>query len=394
MVPRRIRIGLVGARAAAETHVMAMAHLLGTRAEVVAVAAATRASAETFARRHGIPVAVDDYRALVERTDVDCVDVCCPNDLHHEVALAAARAGKHVIVEKPLTGYFGADGERIDAIPRERMLAGALANADAVLEACRQAGVTLCYAENIVYAPAVGKLKRLLEVGGGALLDLRAEEAHSGSVAPYSRRWRSSGGGSLLRMGSHPVGVVLHLKHHEGRRRGGRPIRARAVAAEVAGLMRLPDVAGLPRFIKTRAEDVEDWSVAVITFEDGTMATVHANDITLGGVRNTLTAYLTNGVVQANINPNNAVTAFAPDAAVWGDEYITEKVETKAGWQFPSPEEDWMRGYPQELEDFVDAIRERREPLAGALLAREVVEVIYAGYLAAATGRRVELARP
>ena len=79
---------------------------------------------------------------------------------------------------------------------------------------------------------------------------------------------------------------------------------------------------------------------------------------------------------------------------MWGDTYITEKVETKAGWQFPSPEEDWMRGYPQELEDFVDAIAARRPPLSGATLARDVVEVIYAGYLSAATGRRVELTRP
>jgi hypothetical protein len=92
---------------------------------------------------------------------------------------------------------------------------------------------------------------------------------------------------------------------------------------------------------------------AVVTFEDGTKATVHANDITLGGVRNSVTAYLTNAVVQASITPNTAVAAYAPEAAVWGDAYISEKVETKAGWQFPSPEEDWMRGYPQELEDFV-----------------------------------------
>jgi len=52
-----------------------------------------------------------------------------------------------------------------------------------------------------------------------------------------------------------------------------------------------------------------------------------------------------------------------------------------------------MRGYPQELADFVDAIRARREPLSGARLARDVVEVIYAGYVSAATGRRVELGR-
>jgi predicted dehydrogenase len=138
-------------------------------------------------------------------------------------------------------------------------------------------------------------------------------------------------------------------------------------------------------------EDVEDWSVAVITFEDGTKATVHATDVSLGGVKNLVTAYLTTAVVQVNINPNSAVVAYAPDGAVFKDEYLTEKVETKAGWQFPSPDEDWMRGYPQELEDFVDAIRERREPVSGGDLAREVVEVIYAGYLSAERGCRVDL---
>ena len=50
-----------------------------------------------------------------------------------------------------------------------------------------------------------------------------------------------------------------------------------------------------------------------------------------------------------------------------------------------------MRGYPQELEDFVEAIRTRREPLSGGALARDVVEVIYAGYLSSATGRRVKV---
>jgi hypothetical protein len=70
-----------------------------------------------------------------------------------------------------------------------------------------------------------------------------------------------------------------------------------------------------------------------------------------------------------NLRPLRSLKAeVTADGAVGGDEYITEKVETKAGWQFPSSEEDWMRGYPQEL------------------------EVIYAGYLSAATGRRAELA--
>jgi predicted dehydrogenase len=381
-------VGIVGARFAADLHAVNYRPLIPARVRLAAVCARTRSDAETLAKHHDIPRVFADVRALIDCPDVDVVDICSTTDSHHEIAIAAARAGKHVIVEKPLTGFFGAAD-----VDRATMLEVALRHADAVLEAVAAAGVTLCYAEDFVYAPPVAKLRRLLDVSGGTIMELRAEESHSGSHAAYARHWRTAGGGALLRMGSHPVGVVLHLKHHEGLRRHGRPIRARSVIADVAQLTRLPDVAGRTPHLRTAVDDVEDWSVAVVTFEDGTKATVHSNDITLGGVRNVVTAYLTNAVVQANITPNTTVAAYAPDAAVWGEEYISEKVETKAGWQFPSPEEDWMRGYPQELADFADAIRDRREPLSGGLLAREVVEVIYAGYLSAASGRRVELSR-
>lgn len=380
-------IGIVGARFAAELHAVNYRPLRGSRVELAAVCARTREEAEAFARRHGIARVFTDYRELAGCPDVEVVDVCATTDVHHEIAIAAARAGRHLIVEKPLTGYFG------DATdPPQRMLDTALANADAVLDAVARAGVTLCYAEDFVYAPPVAKLRRLMDADGGVVLELRAEESHSGSHAAYARRWRTAGGGSLLRMGSHPVGVVLQLKRHEGEVRGGRPIRPVSVLADTARLTALPGVAGRAPFLRAAPEDVEDWAVAIITFEDGTKATVHSNDVTLGGVRNVVTAYLTNGVVHANITPSTTVMAYAPDASVWGDEYISEKVETKAGWQFPAPEEDWMRGYPQELEDFVDAIRERREPRSGGALARDVVEVIYAGYLSAATGRRVAVA--
>jgi predicted dehydrogenase len=381
-------IGIVGARFAADLHAVNYKPLVPTRVRLAAVCSRTPVDAEKFARHHDIPRVFGDVRDLVECAEVDVVDICSTTDSHHEIAVAAARAGKHVIVEKPLTGFFGAA-----SVDRNVMLETALRNSDAVLDAVAKAGVSLCYAEDFVYAPPVAKLRRLVDASGGTILELRAEESHSGSHAAYARRWQSAGGGALLRMGSHPVGVVLHLKHYEGQRRRGRPIRASSVVADVAQLTRLPDVAGRTPHHRTAVEDVEDWSVAIVTFEDGTKATVHSNDITLGGVRNVVTAYLTNAVVHANITPNTTLAAYAPEAAVWGDEYISEKVETKAGWQFPSPDEDWMRGYPQELADFVDAIRERREPLSGGLLAREVVEVIYAGYLSAASGRRIDLAR-
>jgi predicted dehydrogenase len=354
------------------------------------VSSRTRERAEAFARRFGIPHVDADPRSLLDRHDVHLVTLPVVTSLHHTFAVAAAEAGKHVVVEKPLTGCF----VEAAAMPRRAMLAEALRNADGVLEACRKNRVTLGYAENFVYAPPMAKLRRLLAQGGGTLLDLRAEESHSGSHAAYARRWATAGGGSLLRMGSHPIGAVIHLKHWEGQRRRGVPIRVRSVVAEVGHLTRTPAFQAEPRkWLVHDWHDVEDWSAAILTFEDGTRATVLATDVSLGGVKNLVTAYCSNGVVEVNINPNTALRIYAPDGGVWGDEYISEKVETRAGWQYPSPDEDWMRGYPQEMADFVAAVQEGREPLAGALLARETVEVIYAAYVAAEEGRRVDLPR-
>jgi predicted dehydrogenase len=102
-------------------------------------------------------------------------------------------------------------------------------------------------------------------------------------------------------------------------------------------------------------------------------------------------AYLSNAVVRVNMSSNTAVEVYAPDSGVFGDEYLVEKLETKAGWNFPSPDEDWERGYPQELKDFIEAILEDREPLSGLGLAEEVVNVIYSAYLSAEKGERVSL---
>src|SRR5262249_37680441 len=197
---------------------------------------------------------------------------------------------------------------------------------------------------------AVAKLKRLLEGSGASLLDLRAEEAHSGSIAAYSRRWRTSGGGSLPRMGAHPIAAALHPQHLDGRPPGGPPVPAPSVVGDAGALTRLPRVRAEPRaYLQTGWEDVEDWACALVTFEDGTRGTVVASDVSLGGVKNLVTAYMSSGVAQIAINPNTGMQLYAPDAGIWGSEYVSEKVETRAGWQFPNPVEHWMRGYAEEL---------------------------------------------
>ncbi|OGB88708.1 MAG: hypothetical protein A3H39_13875 [candidate division NC10 bacterium RIFCSPLOWO2_02_FULL_66_22] len=390
-----VRIGMVGARYGATVHLQNLAALRGTRVQVTGICSQSRESAEACARRFEIPFVTTDLAALLDRKDVDAVDLCVPNALHHAFAIQAAEAGKHVIVEKPLTGYFGEPGDPEpigDRVPRAKMRAGARKNVAAVLEAVRRNRVTLGYAENWVYAPPVEKLRRLIQVSGGAILDLRAEENHSGSHSPYSRQWRHAGGGTLLRMGVHPVGAVLHLKAFEGQVNHGRPIRPVSVVADVAPLMRLETARrGQQKWIPADPEDVENWGSILIAFDDGTRAVVSVTDAGLGGLQEKVSVYMTNAVLHANLAQNTAVQAYAPDGAIFGDEYFTEKLETKAGWSFPSPDEDWFRGYPQEMRDFVDAIREGRQPLAGLSLAADCIEVIYAAYLSAEEGRRVQL---
>ena len=363
--------------------------------EVVAVAATSEKSAARFAEAFRVPKTYTDYRKLVEDPDVDVVDVCLPTDLHEEAIIAAAEAGKHVICEKPLTGYFGKDldEERVgDKVSRETMLREAMESCQKIRRAVERNNVTFCYAEDWIYAPPFVKLKRMVDVSRGVVMDIRAEESHSGSHAAYSRKWKTSGGGSLARLGSHPIGAALHLKHCEGQITEGAPIQGASVIAAVGRHTHIPAYRKTPqKWMVSDWEDVEDWSSLIIEFEDSTHAVIMSTDGMLGGTRNTMEVYLSNAVVRTNMSSNTAVEVYAPDSGVFGDEYLVEKVETKAGWNFPSPDEDWERGYPQELEDFIEAILENREPVSGLDLADEVVNVIYSGYLSAEKGERVAL---
>ena len=79
------------------------------------------------------------------------------------------------------------------------------------------------------------------------------------------------------------------------------------------------------------------------------------------------------------------------ETEVLGGTYLREKLETHAGWSQPSPDEDWMQGYPGEMQDFAEAIVHNRPPRSDARLGRDVLVVIYGAYVAAASGRRVDL---
>ncbi len=390
----RVRIGMVGTGLAGRLHLNNYAKLRGLKVDIVALCSKDPDLA-TYARTYNIPEYYDDFRRLLERDDIDVIDLCTPTDMHEAFCIETARAGKHMICEKPLTGYFGKDREEEyvgHAVSKRLMLQETLRGCDRVAQAVAENKVKFMYAENWIYAPPLAKLKSLIKTSKGTIMDIRAEQSHSGSAAAYSRKWKTSGGGALMRLGAHPVGGALHLKHYEGMLKYGKPIRPKSVTAEVGQHTKIDSfIKETKKYLVSAWEDVEDWGVMVITFEDRSTATVFSSDGVLGGVRNTLNIYLSNAVVNVNMNPHDVLEVYAPEPHIFGDEYIAEKLETKAGWNFPSPDEDWVRGYPQELEDFVDAVMFDREPVSGMDLARDTVEAIYAAYQSAEEGKRIEL---
>ena len=388
---KKIRVGMVGCGFVSELHMYAFRRVYGVDVEVVAVAARGD-HVEEFAGRHQIPTAYRSFADLIADGEIDVVDICTPPNLHAAMIVEAMRAGKHVICEKPFAGYFGREGDRTPIgkhVPKALMYERVLEEMDKTAAAIKKTGRLFMYAEDWVYAPAVTKTAEIIKATKDKILFMKAEESHSGSHAAHAAQWSMTGGGSLIRMGCHPLSTVLYLKQVEGKARGER-IAVAGVTADVG------NVAACLKphereFIKAKPVDVEDWGMLTLTFSDGTKSTVFSGDMIMGGVRNLIETYTSGGALFANITPNNHMMSYLTDEEKLAGVYITEKVDRKTGWQFVCLEEEWTRGYLQEIQDFMECVSVGREPRADLALAFETIKVSYAGYWSAEEGRRIAL---
>ncbi|MFF9489044.1 Gfo/Idh/MocA family protein [Streptomyces sp. NPDC014676] len=157
---------------------------------------AVRAAAD----RHGWAETETDWRALVERDDVDLVDICTPGDSHAEIALAALAAGKHVLCEKPL--------------------ANSVAEAEAMTRAAEEAaarGQSAMVGFNYRRVPATALARRMVAEGRiGKLRHVRVAYLQDWLVDPeFPLTWRlrreQAGSGSLGDLGAHIVDLAQYL---------------------------------------------------------------------------------------------------------------------------------------------------------------------------------------
>lgn len=388
-----IRVGIVGARFAARFHWEGYRRVYGVPVKVVGVTSKSAESRETFARERGLR----DFPSLEALCDaVDVVDICAPGSSHEPLAVEALNRGKHVVIEKPFTGYYGPPGEqaktfRGNTFPKEIMLKEAVASCDRMLEAARKAQKKICYAENWVYAPALEKEREILVKSGGQILWIIGDESHSGSHSPYYGIWKFSGGGSLVGKGCHPLTAALHLKRVEGEARDGKPIRPSSVSARTHEITRMKTFRDLG-FLRTTYEDIEDYAQIHLTFDDGTVADIFTSELVLGGVHNWMEVFANNHRTRCNVNPVDALETYNAREEFLKDVYVTEKIGTKQGWSRPAADEDWQHGYPREFQDFMESVYLDREPLSGGALARDTVAALYSAYVSAERrGTEVEI---
>ena len=390
---KSIRIGIVGSGFAAQFHYTAYQRVTDIDVKVVGVTSLIidKEHREDFTKKRGIK-SFDSLEELL--SEVDVIDVCTPGYAHEEVSVRALEAGKHIVVEKPFTGYFGSLEDknfRGNQYPKEKMLESAVASAKRIIAAALKSKKKLCYAENWIYAPAVQKEAEIITKTKGQILWALGDQSHSGSLSPAYGIWKLSGGGSIVGKSCHPLTAVLHLKQVEGLARHGKAIRPRTVSARTHEITRNPKFID-KGFLRADYEDIEDYGHLHIVFDDGMIADIFASELAMGGVHNWLEIFANNHRVKCNLSPVDAMELYNPKEEQFKDIYVVEKIGTKQGWSNPSPDENWMFGYPQEIQDFMEAIATGREPKSGMMAASDAVGVLYSAYVSAERkGEEVEI---
>lgn len=379
MKEKIVRAGIIGSGFAANFHYEAIKRIYSTKVEIAGAFSTTRSLDFT------VPRNIKNFDTLEELIDAsDMLHVCTPPSTHEKLVIAVLKRGKHVIVEKPFTGYFGEGSSEFngDTFPREKGLKLAMESIDRMLKAEAESEGSILYAENWVYAPAIQKEREIIEKTGAQILWIQAQQSHSGSHSMDYGKWHLSGGGSLMGKGSHPLTASIYLKHVEGRARNGQPIRPKSISARTHAITRMPSFKN-GGHLRNTYTDVEDYAMVHIVFEDGTIADIVASELLQGGVKNFVEVHANNHRTLCNIAPNDAMMTFNPIEENFKDIYVVEKTGTKQGWSFVSPDEAWFNGYQHEMDAFYRSLVFGEPIESNSKLASDVIATIYTAYLSA-----------
>jgi predicted dehydrogenase len=337
-----VRFGIIGCGVIGPWHAGALQHVKNAR--LVAVCDIVQEKARTMAAEFGAQP-YSDYHEMLSRPDIDAVCVCTPSGMHAEMAVDCARAGKHVMTEKP------ADI--------------ALPQIDRMIRACNRAGVKLgCIFQrrtqplwrHVRDTIAEGKLGKMV-LGDAYLKYYRSQEYYDS--AGWRGTWKWDGGGCLMNQGVHCVDLLQWIM------------------GPVATIFAHAD--HLARKI-----EVEDTAVAALTFKSGAFGVLEGTTSVIG-MDHRLEFHGDRGTIV--VDGEHIAKWEVPGETI----EQARRYETDEGSGAADPKAIGMAGHIRLLADLADAILKDREPMIPGKEARRSVEIILGVYESARTGKPLTL---
>jgi len=336
---RPLRFGIVGCGVIGPTHAHCIQELPG--AELTAVCDIVPERAGRLAQQYGCE-AYTDTASMLQRPDLDIVCVCTPSGLHAEMGIAAARLGKHVIVEKP-----------IDV---------SLAKADALITACREVGVKLCTISQHRFDPAVVELKSAIDSGklgrlvfAGAYTQWYRAQAYYDS-GDWRGTWEIEGGGALINQSIHYIDLMQYL------------------AGPVESLQ------GYTACLAHKKIAVEDTAVAAVRFRSGALGVIEGMTSAYPGFCARLEIFGTQGGV---VIEDDRVKEWR----LRDGEGYSGSLEAGSSIAGSSSLDIWHHGHRSQIADMLEAVRSDRLPLVDGNEGRKPLEIVLAVYAAARSGQ-------
>jgi predicted dehydrogenase len=335
----------------AEFHTRAINEL--SNAAVVAACSRTKANAEKIAgMARGQCQIYENIEQMLSHPGLDIVCICTPSGAHMEPAVQGARAGKHVVVEKPLE----------ITLPR----------CDAIIDACDASGVRLCTIFPSRFTPANIRLREAIDAGRFGRLTLgdthvkwwRSQQYYDSGG--WRGTWELDGGGALMNQAIHNVDLLYWLM--------GDVV---SIVAQTAMLAHL------------RIE-VEDTAVASLRFKNGALGIIEAATSAYPGLLKRIEIHGDRGSARVE---QDDITLWEFQEKVPSDNEIFAAMAVQSGFKAGASDPRGIThiGHRDQLSDFVQSIEHGRAPLVDGKEGRKSVEIIRAIYKSAETGTAVTL---
>ena len=341
--------GIIGTGMIADFHAKAIAAIPEGRGALAACFDSNRERSEAFGRTHGC-AASSTLDAFLRHPGLQIVTVCTPSGAHMDASVAAAAAGKHLIVEKPLE------------ITTDRC--------DRIIEACRKSGVLLAGVFPSRFHDAARAVKHAVDAGRFGTLTMgsayvrwfRSQEYYD--KGGWHGTWALDGGGALMNQSIHAVDLLQWLMG---------PVQAVQSYAGTLAHQRI---------------EVEDTAVAAVRFANGALGTIEGTTASYPGFYKRVVISGTRG---SAILEEESLKAWEFADPVPQDEVIRRELadETATGGGAGDPGAIAPDGHRKQFEDFLRALQTGGRPLVDGAEARKAVQIIEAIYRSARESRAV-----